>query len=252
MRELTALGYAIFRQKEDITEYLLRYGCDANGIVLQENGMIHQEMWGRGEWGGVGLSREPAIEAAIGTEGSSMVELMFKYRAKVNFSTSGRVKRTPLQKAAELGDIETVTLLINNDADVNAPAAHSGGGTSLQLAAIGGYIPVACKLLNHKADVNAPGSKINGRTALEGAAEHGRLDMIKLLLNAGAGSRRSDERQVATAIALARENNFFHICDLLETYFHRRQGQDSGPEMLLDGSDDEPREWNLDEDQFLF
>ena len=239
-RKLTAFGYAIFRQKENITEYLLQYGCDQNGIVL---------MW---EWGAIGSSREPAIVAAIGTGRISMVELLIKYRAKVNFPTFGPVKRTPLQKAAELGSIETVTLLINNGADVNAPAARRGGGTGLQLAAIGGYIPVACKLLNHKADVNAPGSKVNGRTALEGAAEHGRLDMIKLLLNAGAGSRRSDERQVATAIALARENNFFHICDLLETYFHRRQGQDSGPEMLLDGSDDEPREWNLDEDQFLF
>ena len=239
-RKLTAFGYAIFLQKENITEYLLQYGCDPNGIVL---------MW---EWGEFGSSREPAIVAAIEKEGISMVELLIKYGAKVNFPTFGRIKRTPLQKAAELGNIETVTLLINNGADVNAPAARRGGGTSLQLAAIGGYIPVACKLLNHKADVNAPGSKINGRTALEGAAEHGRLDMIKLLLNAGAGSRRGDEKQVTTAIALARENDFFHICDLLESYFHRRQGQDSGPEMLLDGSDDDPGEWNLDDDQFLF
>ena len=241
LRELTALGYAIFRQKENIAEYLLQYGCDANGIVL---------MW---VWGGVGSSREPAIVAAIGTRRISMVELLIKYRAKVNFPTIGPIKRTPLQKAAELGNIETVTLLINNGADVNAPAARRGGGTSLQLAAIGGYIPVVCMLLNHKADVNAPGSKANGRTALEGAAEHGRLDMIKLLLNAGAGSRRSDEKQVATAIALARENSFFHICDLLDSYFHRRQGHDGGPEMLLDGSDDGPGEWNLDDDDpFLF
>ena len=252
LRELTALGYAIFRQKENITEYLLQYGCDANGIVLQGNGMTHREMWEGGEWGGVGSSREPAILAAIGTQRISMVELLIKYRAKVNFPTSGLVTRTPLQKAAELGNIGTVTLLINNGADVNAPAARRGGGTSLPLAAIGGYIPVACKLLNQKADVNAPGSKINGRTALEGAAEHGRLDMVKLLLNAGAGLRRGDEKQVATAIALARENEFLYICDLLESYFHRRQGQDSGPEMLLHGSDDEPREWNLDEDQILF
>ena len=238
---MTPLGYAIVRQKENSVEHLLQYGCDPNGIVLQDT--LH--------WKKVGPSREPAIVAAIGTQRISMVELLINHKAKVNFPTFGPVKRTPLQKAAELGDIKTVTLLINNGADVNAPAAAKGGGTSLQLAAIGGYILVACKLLNHKADVNAPGAKCNGRTALEGAAEHGRLDMIKLLLNAGAGSRRGNEGQVATAISLAREHGFYYICDLLESYFHRRQGQDSGLEMLTGGSDDGPREWNLDEDQFL-
>ena len=237
--KLTALGYAIVRQKENITEYLLQHDCDPNGIVLQDDSIARL------------LSREPAILAAIGTQSISMVELLINHRAKVNFPTFGPIKRTPLQKAAELGDIQIVTLLINNGADVNAPAAHAGGGTSLQLAAIGGYIPVACKLINHKADVNAPASKVNGRPALEGAAEYGRLDMIRLLLNAGAGSRRGDEGQVANAIALARENGFFPICDLLESHFRRRQGQDSGPETLLDGSDDDPREWNLDEDKFL-
>ena len=248
-RPMTALGYAFVQQKEAIVEYLLQYGCDPNGIVLEDD-LIPQKEY---ECRQVRLSRERAIVAAIGTQRSSMVELLINHRAKVNFPTFGPINRTPLQRAAELGNIEIVTLLINNGADINAQAAHRRGGTSLQLAAIGGYIPVACKLLNHKADVHAPGSKIYGRTALEGAAEHGRLDMIKLLLNAGAGSRRGDEGQVATAITLARGNDFYHICDLLESHFHRRQGQDSGPEMLLDGSDDDnPRDWNLDEDGFVF
>ena len=234
---LTAFGYAIYREKEDTTEYLLRYGCDPNRIVLQR---VHER------------SKEPALLAAIGTQRISMVQLLINHKAKVNFLTFGPVKRTPLQKAAELGGIEIVTFLINHGADVNAPAAFNAGGTSLQLAAIGGYIPVACKLLNHKADVNAPGAKVHGRTALEGAAEHGRLDMVKLLLNAGADSRRGVEGQVANAIALARENEFIYICDLLESHFHGGQGQDSGPEMLLGGSYDDPGEWNLDEDPFPF
>ena len=233
----TAFGYAIHREKENTTEYLLRHGCDPNRIVLRRS---------------FDQSKEPAILAAIGTQKISMVELLINHRAKVNFPPFGLIKRTPLQKAAELGNIGMVTLLINHGADVNAPAAFVAGGTSLQLAAIGGYIPVACKLLDYKADVNAPGAKRHGRTALEGAAEHGRLDMVKLLLNAGAGSRRGVEGQVANAIALARENEFFHICDLLESHFHGGQGQDSGPEMLLDGSYEDPGEWNLDDDQFPF
>ena len=237
----TPLGYAIVWQREGITEDLLQHHCDPNSIVFQAP-----------TWGGKPPIRETALLHAIGTRNKSMVELLIKYGARVNFPTCGPVKRTPLQKAAELGNLEVVTLLVNNGADVNAPAADKNGGTSLQLAAIGGFIIVVCKLLNHKADVNAPGSKVDGRTALEVAAEHGRLDMIRVLLNAGAGSRRGDEGQVQFATDLARKNQFFPICDLLESYFHRRQGQGGGPQMLLDGDDEEPEEWDLDENPFSF
>ncbi len=241
--KLTPLGFAIVWQKEGITENLLQHGCDPNGIVVSQAPKI---------WSKCSAIRETALLAAIRTQTISMVELLIAYGARVNFPTCGPVKRTPLQKAAELGNVEIVTLLINNGADVNALAADRNGGTSLQFAAIGGFVMVACKLLNHKADVNAPGSKVNGRSALEWAAEHGRLDMIRVLLNAGAGSRRGDEGQVQKAIDLARENGFFPICDLLESYFHRRQGQGSGSQMLLEGDDEEPEEWDLDENPFSF
>ena len=249
----TPLGYAILWRKEGITENLIQHGCDPNGIVSQ----AHQS-YGRLAYHSYSAFdrcadlypplRQTAILAAIWTQNVSMVELLLKYGARANFPTCGPVKRTPLQGAAEVGNVEIVTLLINHGADVNAPAARRRGGTSLQLAAIGGFIAVACKLLNHKADVNAPGSKVNGRTALEGAAEHGRLDMISVLLKAGAGSRRGDEGQVRRAIDLARENLFFPICDLLESYFRRKHGQGSGPQMLVDRDDEEPEGWDLDED----
>ncbi len=246
--ESTPLGFAIVWQKEDITENLLQHGCDPNGIVSQVTPTRAKNSWMFPEPSPI---RETALLTAIGTQNKSMVELLIKYGARANFLTCGPVKRTPLQRAAELGNMEIVTLLINYGADVNAPAAHRQGGTSLQLAAIGGFVMVACKLLNHKADVNAPGSKVNGKTALERAAEHGRLDMIRVLLNAGAGSRRGDEGQVQFAIDLAREKHFFPICDLLESYLHRRQGHDSGSEIPIDDNDDELGDWNLDEDSFL-
>ena len=108
--------------------------------------------------------------------------------------------------------------------------AERGGGTALQLAAIGGYIPIACKLLSLGADPNAPASKVNGRTALEGAAEHGRLDMVKVLLNGGAGSRPDHDAQVASAIALAMDKGHLPICELLESHLSSC-GQGSGLEL---------------------
>ena len=121
-----------------------------------------------------------------------------------------------MQKAAELGNLDIVDILVNRGADVNAPAAARGGGTALQLAVVGCYISVACRLLSLGADVNAPGSTADGRTALEAAAENGRLDMAQILFNAGAGSRRSDRGHVTNAIALAKGNGHFGVCDLLE------------------------------------
>ena len=166
--------------------------------------------------------RVTAFLAAIGTKKPSTVELFIKYEADVNFSTRGPVKRTPLQRAAEIGNMEIVELLYNHGAEVNAPAARRSGGTALQLAAFGGYIPVVCKLLTWKANVNAPASKVNGRTALEGAAEHGRLDTVQLLLNAGAGSSREGRQEFDNATALAEDKGHFAICNLLKD--HLRSG----------------------------
>jgi ankyrin repeat protein len=51
---------------------------------------------------------------------------------------------------------------------------------------------VVTELVQEGADVFAPAVGVHGRTAIEGAAEHGRLDIVQLLLNLGvevAGSR---------------------------------------------------------------
>lgn len=185
---------------------------------------------------GLPASRVTALLVAIGTGNVSTIEMLLEYGADVNLAARGPIKRTPLQRAAEIGSTETIQLLYNRGADVNATPARTGGGTALQLAAIGGYIPVAIQLLSLKADVNAPGSKANGRTALEGAAEHGRLDMVKVLLNAGAGagSRESEQKKLTNAIALAEENEHFAVCDLLRDHLADRLRQDrQGGEVVV-------------------
>ena len=92
-------------------------------------------------------------------------------------------------------------------------------------------------LLNDKADVDAPASKRNGRTALEGAAEYGRLDIVQILLNKGAGCGGKDQAQFSRAIALARDNGHNPTADLLETHIDREK-QDHWPEMLVDDDDE--------------
>lgn len=75
-------------------------------------------------------------------------------RADVNYLGDGELRRTPLQHAVELGNMEIFNLLLEHGADVNAPAADDGGVTALQIAAIQGYIGIARRLLDLGADVN--------------------------------------------------------------------------------------------------
>ena len=208
---VTPFGLAILNEKNGVhgfTELFLLKGYDPNGIVSE---ILYERT-------GCFRLRTTALLAAVGTQNASTVELLIRHGANCNLAAWGPVKRTPLQRAAEIGSINLVELLLNHGANVNGPAARGGGGTALQLAAIGGYIPIACMLLDRKADVDAPGSKADGRTALEGAAEHGRLDMVQLLLNAEAGSSGKDLAQFARAKALAKENGHFHISDLLDSH----------------------------------
>ena len=230
---ITPFGLAIVMQQDNLTGYLelfLQHGSNPNVIVSRSpiNYLTGTH------------SSVTALLAAIGTRNRSTVELFLRYGGDVNFRLRGGIKRTPLQRAAEVGSIDILELLINHGAKINAPAATRGGGTALQLAAIGGYIPIACKLLSLKADVNAPAAEIDGRTALEGAAEHGRLDMLQLLLNGGAGSGPGQEGQIAKAILLAEDNCHYPITDLLRSVSSiDSEGQGGGLGVPVNENDDE-------------
>ncbi|RFN44231.1 hypothetical protein FIE12Z_11557 [Fusarium flagelliforme] len=145
------------------------------------------------------------------------VKLLLYYKADPNASPAFQHGRTALQAAAssETACVEAVRLLLAAGAAVNADPAPVGGITALQGAAIKGYFQIALLLLKHEANVNAPPAFKEGRTAVEGAAEHGRLDMVKMLLDAGAiGDGKTGFMR---AISLARQNRHFAIVNLLET-----------------------------------
>ncbi|KAI0911625.1 hypothetical protein F4823DRAFT_584960 [Ustulina deusta] len=73
------------------------------------------------------------------------------------------VRRTPLEMAAENGDLEMVKLLIQHGADVNAEPSIAMGGTALQLAAISGNCNLAAELLQRGALLHMPPPTIGGR-----------------------------------------------------------------------------------------
>lgn len=210
----SAFGEAITKdqpQRTRLIEMFLGAHCDPNGIVSQLEIAV-----GQGYPPSTTFTRFTALLAAVSTQDVSVAKLLIQHGADVNFPASGPVKRTPLQRAAEVGSMKMVSLLLEHGAEVNAPPARNGGGTALQLAATGGYIAIVWELMTKGADVNAKASALNGRTALEGASEHGRLDMVAVLLKAGAAENGKDHKQLKRAIEFARENGNFHICEFIE------------------------------------
>ncbi|KAF4445530.1 hypothetical protein F53441_10727 [Fusarium austroafricanum] len=145
------------------------------------------------------------------------LKLLLYHKADPNASPAHLHGRTALQAAAssETACIEAVKLLLDEGAGINAAPAPFGGISALQGAAIKGHFQIALLLIRKGAKVNAPPAIKDGRTAIEGAAEHGRLDMVQMLLNAGAiGDKKTGFMK---AINLAKQNCHFAVVDLLES-----------------------------------
>jgi ankyrin repeat protein len=160
-----------------------------------------------------------ALLAAVSTKSMSVVQLLSQHEdAVIDFPASGRIKRTPLQRAAEVGDLDLVKFFYGSGANVNAPPARIGGATALQLAAKGGYTAIVLYLLSKGAQVDAPRAHIDGMTALESAAAEGRVDTLSVLLRRGAGSGGTDLVQFQRAFAFAERESHFPIVRMLQTH----------------------------------
>ncbi|KAK8019069.1 hypothetical protein PG990_004207 [Apiospora arundinis] len=147
------------------------------------------------------------------------INLFLKHGADPSFLPKGGMSsRTPLQLAAENGNLEVIQLLLSSGASVHEPIAYKGGATALQLAAIQGYIPILKLLMERGAEVDAPPAKVNGDTALEGAARHGRLDTVAFLLSAGAADKGKDKHQLNRAIRHAKEEDHVVVEQLLQDF----------------------------------
>ncbi|KAI0535112.1 ankyrin repeat-containing domain protein [Xylaria digitata] len=180
-----------------------------------DNGANVEYYWGTES--SAGNDRTPLQLAAEMGE-LEFVQMLLGHGADPN-STAARVHgRTALQAAAssESPNEDIVQLLINKGAQMDTPPAAVGGITALQGAAIRGHINIALLLIENGADVNASPAVKDGRTAIEGAAEHGRLDMVKMLLNAGATGDIMGGTRFKNAIKLAKDNGHSEVVRLLE------------------------------------
>jgi len=110
-----------------------------------------------------------------------VVELLLANGAAVD-AGEGFWEATPLQLAAERGELDIAALLITHKADIDA--ADSYGRTPLLIATSNRHWQLAELLIAHGANVNA--KEGSGDTALQNAAANGSTHIAKLLLAKGA------------------------------------------------------------------
>ena len=95
---------------------------------------------------------------------------------------------TPLLLAAYMGHIEVVRLLLGKGADIDAK--NNYGDTSLHKAASYDHIKVVRLLLGKGADVNAKNT--DGQTPLHSPADKGYIEVARLLIDRGADVNAKD------------------------------------------------------------
>ena len=107
---------------------------------------------------------------------------------------------TPLMEAASGGFVDVGRVLLDKNADVNAPPVPSSRDTALTIAADKGHYRFVELLLSRGAQVDVRNKK--GNSSLWLAANGGHLDVVQLLHHAGADIDSQDNRKVLNSLVI--------------------------------------------------
>jgi len=204
----TVLHWAIERGCYDLADWLIEHGADVDApcaIVGSPRGLRDDGLFLRrpGKVEGPGTPLDYAVD-------SGRARLVRHLLARGADVEGGRWI-TPLSSAAEHGNIEIMTLLLDRGAAVNkVPSADTS--TPLIDAAGEGWTEAVRLLLDRGAAVNAVDGA--GWTPLHYAALHARTEVASLLLSRSADPAiRSTQGE--TALMLAEKKQFAGVAEIL-------------------------------------
>ncbi|KAI0899934.1 hypothetical protein F4806DRAFT_454449 [Annulohypoxylon nitens] len=209
-RYITPIQAATFRRDHVLVDELIRRGADVNRL-------------------GMGFQGKTALQFACASR--------------------------PITSQEKKDKLTMIKLLIDNGADVNAPAAPNYGETALQAAAEVGDLETVLLLIHYRADPNAPPDEEQRLSALDQAVSWGRLDIAKYLLNVGALSRNRGRTGYRGAIFVAKHWCRSTFIDLIWEHI-RSDFQVIGANLAMSfqddiGTEDGLSDCDTDEEEYL-
>lgn len=155
------MGEAIVFCDNRAVQILLEHGCNPNALVTYDRfkGQTSKHTI---------LQRLSPLLMAIELDNLSVMHLLIEGGASADHRSRFGLIRSPLQRAAELGDSEAVSYLLERGAPVDSEPFYSGG-TPLQLAALSGHVGIAALPIDKGANVNFEPARGDGRAAFEAA-----------------------------------------------------------------------------------
>merc|ERR1712183_386645 len=124
---------------------------------------------------------------------------------KANVEHRAKTGLTPLMESASGGYVDVGRVLLDKNADVNAPPVPSSRDPALTIAADKGHYRFVELLLSRGAQVDVRNKK--GNSSLWLAANGGHLDVVQLLYSAGADIDSQDNRKVSCLMAAFRKGH---------------------------------------------
>ncbi|HYV04279.1 MAG TPA: ankyrin repeat domain-containing protein [Blastocatellia bacterium] len=183
---VTVLLKAVYNGKNDVAELLLAGRNDLN--------IFEASATGRTARVASLLKQDRALANAFAPDGffplglaaffkhPETVAVLLEAGADVNAQARNAMGVRAIHAAAASAQLEIARMLVKRHADVNA--RQQAGFTPLHEAAMTGQIEFARLLLDHGADVNAKAD--NGKTALTLAIQAGQEEIAKILRERGA------------------------------------------------------------------
>ena len=121
--------------------------------------------------------------------GSLHTKLLQAAMQEPGYPAGSNVLSAALLRAAMIGELSVVKVLLDRGVDVNSPDQQ--GRTALMEAAFGNHCDVVNLLIDRGADINA--TDRDGWTALMEASSKGFYDIVKVLMSKGADPKSKNK-----------------------------------------------------------